>query len=217
MSRLALSSLVLAIAGSAQAGVVGFTGLDVDFLGTHNGRDIYRVYANFSDATGWQFLNVYNHNITSGTMSALHSDAVTLSGGAGAWTGDQTFASGPFDGSLSDSFVTANGLFGLGASADTALDPSFGSNASAIGVNGGWYDSNPGGTSATVSQRLLIMQIALAAGDTGYSADLTVGFKEVGTTTSLAGSGSYTVGFIPAPGAVALLGLAGFTVSRRRR
>jgi len=43
-----------------------------------------------------------------------------------------------------------------------------------------------------------------------------MGYKAVGTTTPLFGMASFTIGVVPAPGALALLGLAG-AFGRRRR
>ncbi|MFM1822424.1 MAG: hypothetical protein RI967_690, partial [Planctomycetota bacterium] len=81
MNRIALSSLVLAsaVASGAQAGLVGFTGFEVDSLGNIGGVDVYQVYATFSDPTGFAQLNIYNHSVSSGTMSAIHND------GADTW------------------------------------------------------------------------------------------------------------------------------------
>jgi MYXO-CTERM domain-containing protein len=205
MNRIALSSLVLAsaVASGAQAGLVGFTGFEVDSLGNIGGVDVYQVYATFSDPTGFAQLNIYNHSVSSGTMSAIHSD------GAGTWNPFATSASN----ASNDSFVTIDGAYGF--STMTALDPSFGNGfGGSFGNNGGWYTSSP----ATVisGSRILIMQIALAAGDVGYTATAKVGYKAVGTTTALEGTGTYTVGFVPAPGALALLGLAGVCARRRR-
>ena len=205
MNRIALSSLVLAsaVASGAQAGLVGFTGFEVDSLGNIGGVDVYQVFATFSSPNGYAQLNIYNHSVSSGTMSAIHSDS------ANTWN---PFATSSANAS-NDSYVTIDGNYSFGTL--TALDPSFGSGfGSSFGNNGGWYTSNPGAT--ITGSRILIMQIALAAGDTGYTASANVGYKEVGTTTALQGSGTYTVGFVPAPGAVALLGLAGLLTRRRR-
>ncbi|MSR18950.1 MAG: PEP-CTERM sorting domain-containing protein, partial [Phycisphaerales bacterium] len=48
------------------------------------------------------------------------------------------------------------------------------------------------------------------------TAYLKIGFKVASTTTALFGQGNYTLVGVPAPGALALLGMAGF-MSRRRR
>jgi hypothetical protein len=68
--------------------------------------------------------------------------------------------------------------------------------------------------------QILIMQIVREGDDStnglGKSRfNLTSGFKIAGTTTALFGFGSYVIG-VPAPGAVALLALAGLAARRRR-
>ncbi|MSR19271.1 MAG: hypothetical protein EXS00_08980 [Phycisphaerales bacterium] len=59
-----------------------------------------------------------------------------------------------------------------------------------------------------------VAQIVRSATEGDYTAYLKIGFKVASTTTALFGQGNYTL--TPAPGALALLGLAGI-VSRRRR
>ena len=90
--------------------------------------------------------------------------------------------------------------------------PAFGND---IATNAGWYDATPGTTNVVgTTLKVKLLQIARVAGDgTFFQANMTMGYKAGGTTTALFGFGSFT---IPAPGAVALLGLAGL-VSRRRR
>ncbi|MDA0803885.1 MAG: PEP-CTERM sorting domain-containing protein [Planctomycetota bacterium] len=190
------------VATSAFAGFDGFSVVDAGNIG---GRDVYRVYANTSGGT-YTFLNCFNHVTTSGSQAdVLHNDFA-----GGSWNPNFTFLP---DQVLNDSYATASGL--AGAVADTALDPSFGAGAgSDIPHNAGWYDGSPG-TANLMGSSMMVMQVALASGSTGYSANLTIGYKVDGTTTALFGYGSYSVG-VPAPGAMALLGLAGFAGRRRR-
>lgn len=200
VSGLALSA---AVASSAHA---GFTGFSVENMGNIGGRDVYQVYANF-DASTDIILNLLKHNVTAGSMSGvLHDDF-----GGGTWNPTLTLLPNQV---ANDSFVTMNGLTGLGA--QTNLDPSFGAGTgSDIPANAGWFNSAPG-TNIVVgsSLRIMIMQVALTAGNAGYTASLEVGYKvSASSTTPVFGSGSYT---IPAPGAIALLGVAGL-IGRRRR
>ena len=121
---------------------------------------------------------------------------------------------------LTDSFVT---MQGIGLSWGTAFDPSFavtfGPTADDIAppgnINAGWYDGTPGTANlvgATLKVRLL--QIARLSTNTSvFTANMTLGYAAFGQTTPLFGYGSFT---IPAPGAMALLGLAG-AFGRRRR
>lgn len=204
VSGLALSA---ALASSAHAGFTGFT---VQNVGNVGGRDVYRVFANFNASTDI-LLNVLKHSVTAGSMNALHNDINTLTGSTGTWNPSLTALP---DQIANDSFVTVSGS--PGSTSSTNLDPSFGAGTGpSIAQGAGWFNSNPN-TPIVVGSglRVMIMQVALAAGASGYTASLEVGFKDSpSATVPLFGSGSYT---IPAPGALALLGAAGL-VGRRRR
>ena len=169
---------------------------------------------------------------SSGTMNAVHNDNLMgdldtngdgyndVLGSMGTWaagTGDMSSSQ-----SLTDSFVT---MQGIGLSWFTALDPSFGTpyGPAAGGIsppnsNAGWYDSTPGQQNLIgATYKVRLMQIArIAAEDTtAYTANLTLGYAYLGSTVAQFGYGSFTIG-APAPGAIALVGLAGL-VGRRRR
>ncbi len=200
-----VGGLAAIVAGSASADFVNYSVVSAGNIG---GRDVYRVYANFNEADD-VLLNFFNHSTTAGGQTGvLHNDFA-----GGSWNPNFTFLP---DQAANDSYVTMNGT--SGATASTALDPSFGSGAgSAIPHNAGWYNSNPG-TPIVVGAGLsvMIMQVALTTGDAGWTADLTSGWKEsTSTSQALFGYGSYSVG-VPAPGALALMGLAGFAGRRRR-
>ena len=203
-TSLIVSSLALA-AGIATSANAAFTGFTVQNMGTIGGRSVYQVYANFSAPTDI-LLNALKHNVTSGTMNALHNDF-----GGGIWNPSLTILP---DQVANDSFVTVTGLTGV--SSQTNLDPSFGTGlGGAIPTNAGWFNSNPSSNIVVGSSlKIMIMQVALATGSAGYSASLEVGYKESPSATQpLFGSGTYT---IPAPGALALLGAAGLMGRRRR-
>lgn len=168
-----------------------------------------------------------------GNMLAVHNDNyigdidsdgdgyADVFGSVGTWVGDSSAMTTTQ--SLTDSFVT---MQGIGNAWGTALDPSFaypfGSLAYDIkapeNVNAGWYDSTPGTANlvgATLKVRLL--QIARLSTNTSvFTANMTLGYAAFGQTTPLFGYGSFTIGAVPAPGALALLGLAG-AFGRRRR
>ena len=171
-----------------------------------------------------------------GAMGAVHNDNfigdvdvdgdgyADVVGSVGTWAGDGCTVAQ----SLTDSFVTLQGVGNTGGWG-TALDPSFnapfGPNANDIlkftvnsviyNENAGWYDSTPGTANlvgATLKVRL--MQIARLTSNTSvFTANMTLGYAAFGQTTPLFGYGSFT---IPAPGALALVGLAG-AFGRRRR
>lgn len=205
MRTAVMCGCVVALA-SAPGAHAAFTGFTVTNVGTVGGRDVYRVFANFSAPTDI-LLNALKHNVTSGTMSnVVHNDFA-----GGSWSPGFTLLP---EQAANDSFVTLTGL--AGPSAQTNLDPSFGTGAGpTIPQNAGWFNSNP--TSNIVvgpSLRIMIMQVALKAGTKGYSASLEVGYKESPSATQpLFGSGTYT---IPAPGALALM-MAASSLRRRRR
>jgi len=178
--------------------------------------------------------SVYTNSIAGGqigSMNATHNDTFVEPGEGffGHWAGD-SFAGGTVAARTAsatwDSWVTMQGLsYGSPATNNwgTAMDPSFIDDSSAanassiIGPNAGWYDATPGTTNVVgASLQVKLLQIARLAGDVSfYQANMTMGYKAGGTTTALFGFGSFTIG-IPAPGAIALVGLAGL-VSRRRR
>ena len=217
MKSLTLLSAAALVTSTASA---TFTGLTIETaFHAATGRNVYSIYANFSVSND-RILNCFDTMNMSGTMNALHTDNAfgdidtdgdgyaDVFGATGAWS--QTWNSTA--GIPSDSFVA------IGAPGPVALDPGFAGPYTSGGITdlSGWYDSTPGSQNlAGVTLKVKIMQIArLAAGETAYTGRLNVGYALFGTTTPLfSGNVSYT---LPAPGALALLGLAGI-VSRRRR
>ena len=188
---------------------------------TNGNRSVYSIYANFTVSND-RIVNAFDFTNVAGSMSALHNDNcfgdvdtdgdgyIDLFGATGAWS--QTWNSSA--GIPSDSYVM------IGAPGPVALDPGFtGPYVSGSIANfSGWYDSTPGSQNlAGVTLKVKIMQIArLAAGETAYTGRLNVGYALFGTTTPLfSGNVTYTLP-VPAPGALALLSLAGFS-SRRRK
>jgi hypothetical protein len=208
-TTLLVSGLALS-AGIASSAHAGFTGFTVESMGTIGGRDVYRVFANFDDASN-VILNTLKHTVTAGTMNALHNDSDSNDEGPGSWS--PSFTSGSAQ-RANDSYVTITGL--TGGSASTNLDPGFLTGLGSQIPNGaGWFDSNPTNPIVVGSTlRVLVIQVAVASGSAGYTASLGVGYKANSTATEpIFGSGSYT---IPAPGVLALLGAAGL-IGRRRR
>ena len=165
-----------------------------------------------------------------GAMGAVHNDNyigdidsdgdgyADVFGSVGTWVGDAAAMSSTQ--ALTDSFVT---MQGIGNGWGTALDPSFavpyGPLAYDIAppgnVNAGWYDATPGTPNLVgTGLKVRLMQIArLTSNTSSFTANMTLGYAAFGATTPLFEYGSFT---IPAPGAIALLGLAG-AFGRRRR
>ncbi len=205
------------------------TGLEVTMVHhAASNRDIYSVFvkSNGPNAGGMHdvMLNMIAHNVLTGSMADVrHTDSITAAygDGYGHWNASNTAAStAATSNQWKDSYVTVTGKVGLNAS--TSLDPSFGSGLAEPGgsgnipANGGWYTANPAVDILITGGKIKVMQFALVAGSAGWTGKVSVGYKLQGTTTALyAMNLTYSVG-VPAPGALALLGLAGL-VSRRRR
>ena len=212
---LIVSGLAVA-AGLASSANAGFTGFTVTNVGTIGGRDVYQVYANFSVATDI-ILNCLKHNVTAGSMSGVQHNDFGGTAPAGTWNPSLTILP---DQLANDSYVTVTGQ--AGAAAGTNLDPSFGAGTGAAIPNGaGWLTANPGSPILFSGGRIKIMQVAgssFSQSAVGYTARLTIGYKaNANSTTPLyAENLTYTIGLVPAPGALALLGIAGLAGRRRR-
>ena len=220
MKSLALLGALALISSSASA---GFTGWSVERSTTAEGNIAYKVYANV-DASNFVALNVYNFQTVSGApMNARHQDAAESAAGDPSQSWSANFNLLGTVARNNDSWVTISGS-GTSAGNDASLDPSFTpSDASFIPYNAGWFDSTPG-TANTIQAggtqggyRMMVLQIVRAGSDLDALSTFScvLGYKVSSTTTALAGSGSFTIG-APAPGALALLGLAGLTGRRRR-
>jgi hypothetical protein len=209
------AGLAAAVAAGASASV---TNLTVEYGGLVGGRHVWSVYVNSSNVNN-VMLNVIGHTVIAGSMAGVqHNDNDVLDDGPGTWNAGFTTGSSQ---RANDSYVTVTGL--TGSSAATNLDPSFGDGLGAqIPDGAGWFAANAGSPPSFTGGRIKIMQVAgatysNAAGGAFYTARLTVGYKlnASATTPLYAENLTYTIG-IPAPGALALLGLAGLA-SRRRR
>ncbi len=215
--------LAAVIAGTASAEYTGaveiaYTVTAADFGGaevTVNVRDIYMTSNDSADT----LLNVYNWNTVGGAASYFQSFTGT------GW--QPTNLGGPFDTAAlqqADSFVTIGG-FGAGAlqtpgaGAGSGLDPNFGgNNAAAPGTDAGWYNGSPpslngavmtydSGVVGTLIGRFTSTEDFSLIG-TGFEATWNQGLGTPGQQAA------FTVA--PAPGALALLGLAGVAGRRRR-
>ena len=204
------AGLAAAVAAGASANV---TGLQVEYNGLVGGRHVWSVYAVSSNPQN-VMLNVIGHTVTAGSMShVLHNDF-----GGGTWNPAATFSPEQV---ANDSFVTVDGNTGF--SGLTSLDPSFTPpTGSAIPTNAGWFNGSPGTNIFFTGGRAKIMQVAgnyaNELGGNFYTASLQIGYKLNSSSTSPINSPAltYTIGIVPAPGALALLGLAGLAGRRRR-
>ena len=179
-----------------------FTGLSGSFSDDGTYR-VVQVYANFDDGSNIT-LSVYNAN-SNPTGGFNQSD-----GGGGMWL--------PFFSTLGgdvtiDSYVNLNasGTDPVGAFGAVNLDPNFGSGmGDSIPANAGWYYSP---TLAPVQGTMVHLGQFVLDDSEDFTINLTVGWKVDGGDT-FSNDGMYTT--VPAPGALALLGLGGLATRRRR-
>ena len=232
ISTLLGAGLATLVAGAATADITGayvyeYSVTASDFDGspvTVNIQDLYLSSDNGADVA----LNVFNYN-ASDTAADSYFQSFTGTG----W--QPTNLGGPFDNPalrLADSFVTIGGFAqdsiapeqAPGAGSGTGLDPNFGGNdAAAPGADAGWYNGSPPSLNGQVGAvpepdgNLIGLGVLIGRFATVGDSDLIGGNLEVTWNQGL-GTPGEQAGFVitPAPGALALLGLAGLANRRRR-
>ena len=213
------------VAGTASASMTGAVAISysvtaADFGGAEVTVNVTDLYMTSDDAAD-TLLNVYNLTLANGSASVNYFQSFTGTG----W--QPTNLGGPFDTEAlqtADSFVTiggigADGRQAPGAGSGVGLDPNFGgNNAAAPGALAGWYNGNPPsliGQTATYDSG--VTGVFIGRFSSTESFDLTGSTFEVTWNQGL-GTGANQAAFtvVPAPGALALLGLAGIAGRRRR-
>ncbi|MCA9284880.1 MAG: PEP-CTERM sorting domain-containing protein [Phycisphaerales bacterium] len=207
-----IGSLVLSAAASA-----AFTGFAGDSYNVESGGATYCVldlYVCFDEAN--VLLNVFNANISNDAGADYHHEDLF----GPNWNPNFSLNG------AADSFVSI-GMAAPGANSTSADPnfPNFGGNA--IPANAGWFNSNPpnlqGAASAnpnlgdgfyTFIGRFVIAEVT---SPTKLSGVVSVTYNSGLGTPSSQNTGEFSFGWVPAPGALALLGLAGLAGSRRRR
>jgi hypothetical protein len=227
ISTLLGAGLATLVAGAATAEITGayvvsYSVTAADFDGSDVTVNVQDLYLSSNDASDVA-LNVFNYT-AGGDAASSYFQSFTGTG----W--QPTNLGGPFDAAAlrsADSFVTIGGFDqgvaapeqAPGAGSGTGLDPNFGGNsAAAPGALAGWYNGSPPSLNGQVGAvegsdlGVLIGRFA-TVGDS----DLTGGTLEVTWNQGL-GTPGQQAGFtiVPAPGALALLGLAGIAGRRRR-
>ena len=226
---LGLVSIVAATASADITGayVVNYSVTASDFDGSDVTVNIQDLYLSSDDGADTA-LNVFNYNASS-TAASSYFQSFTGTG----W--QPTNLGGPFDTPalrLADSFVTIGGFAqntiapeqAPGAGAGTGLDPNFGGNgAAAPGPNAGWYNGSPPSLNGQVGAvpepdgDLIGLGVLIGRFSTIGDSDLVDGTLEVTWNQGLGTPGEQASFVItPAPGALALLGLAGLAGRRRR-
>ena len=229
--KLMAFALTAAVASSASAAFVEYYTVKTQTSNSGVNLDVYVLYARFNGATD-TVLNAFNFNRVDGTDTNLfyHKDLSTgttapypLTKSAGTWNPSQTgsaTANRPFD-----SYLVIGGL--PTATNSTNADPSWPAAGGSWnrpdvpnGVNAGWFNSNPPnlqgrvGQAGNLADSVRLGQFVVDRDANGGTWNLRIGFNSgvPGAPVQFA----ETTFNLPAPGAVALLGLAGL-VGRRRR
>ena len=215
------TTTALILTGTASADFIGF---DAFYSVNDDGNNVMQMFAVFdnADAVG---LNVFNADIKA-CGDFLHSDVQAAAGGT--WNPTASLDIPGFSDSSNDSYVTMG--YGVGAAAatnGTALDPGFGSGlGGSIPVGAGWYNGNPnneqtvssfgGGLAGISGYAVMIGQFVWNGAtdvDGAFVFDAEMGANSGTGSDVVFGADSFV---IPAPGALALLGLGGLVARRRR-
>ncbi|MFZ9882000.1 MAG: hypothetical protein ACO3QC_11420 [Phycisphaerales bacterium] len=216
-----MSLAALAVAGSASA---AFTGYSVTNAGSVGGLTKWVLYANFNGATD-TVLNAFHFNKTVGGGSPVFHHADAISGGidstvAGTWNPQFVLAPGAMD-----SYVCIGGGEGFASGNSTNADPDWGGAgfnqaqvpflaAGTTTAGAGWFNGNPPNQQGLQSGgQVKLGQFVIGSSDPSATLFLKIGYNNGAGGTVQFGEGTFT---IPAPGAIALLGLAGLAGRRRR-
>ena len=235
----------LAVSGVASAAFVGFNVVTTTGV-TNSGQNLtrYELFAVFNGATdtvlsasSFQFLAGQSTAGIDGYAGFWHKDnnssaPGTLSQQYGTWAPQQigsATTNRPFDSYLvigstfgANSTANADPSWNSGGSGSHAGSPS-GWNRPDLVNNGsiGWFNSSPPnlqgrvGTNNNSATEVRLGQFILSASDVATRVyQLTVSWNLQGVTTATNSTSTFT---LPAPGALALLGLAGVAGRRRRR
>jgi len=227
MKFVASMALAAAVSSAASAAFVQYVVTKTSTTNSGVALDVYRVFARFDGPTD-TLLNAFNFNRldSASTNIFYHKDNSSYNGGVlsktyGTWapqlTGSPTL-NRPFD-----SFLTIGG--NPVATNSTNADPSWGGAGwnrpdFPNGANVGWFNSNPPnlqgrvGVAPNTATDVLLGQFVVDAGTDGGTYNLKVGYNS--GISGAAVQFAETTFSLPAPGALALLGLAGLAGRRRR-
>ena len=207
--------VALSVSASASADFIGF---DATVSTNSYGNTVVQLYGVY-DNSNQILLNCFNADIGA-PDGFIHSDVQAAAGGS--WAPSATIAIPGFSDPENDSYVTIGAL--PGATNNTGLDPSFdGGLGGTIPVGAGWYNGNPnnpqgvsefaGGVKGLSGYAGLVGQFVFV----GTVQDF-VFIADIGSNTGSGTDVEFHAGsfIIPAPGALALLGLGGLVARRRR-
>jgi hypothetical protein len=216
----------LALAGTATAGL---NSLSYDLVGEDLVSGTYTVHL-YADVNAGDRLDAVYGNSDTGFM-------INMNGGASTY--QNTTYGGPTSKSINsaffaivpslewDSYVTIGSLhsdgypFGGNALQDIGIDWSgFEAGGDVSSDNGTWFVTPADPQGGEMGGRVLIAQFSIYAGSGDYDMMFSAGFQgkdASGVTWSGSADVMISNGVVPAPGARALLGLAGIAGRRRRR
>jgi hypothetical protein len=224
-------ALAAAVTSVSSANFVSYVVTKTSTTNSGIALDVYTLWARFDGPTD-TVLNAFNFNRTDGSATNLfyHKDNAYYNSGAlmkefGTWAPSQAGSitlNRPFD-----SFLTIGG--NATPTNTTNADPSWTGTGSwnrpdvPNGSNVGWFNSNPPNIQGRVGQTgNLADSVRLGQFSMDRDAAASTWNLKIGYNNGVAGSpvqfaeATFTLGVIPAPGAIALLGLAGLAGRRRR-
>jgi MYXO-CTERM domain-containing protein len=204
MKNTMILTMGVALSVSAAASA-DFTGFDGETSVNTQGNNVVMMYATFDDSNNVT-LNLFD-SIINGEF--VQNDV--QAGTGGTWTPTATLDIPGFSDSGNDSYVTVG--YAAGAINSTGLDPNFGgAQGSSIPTGAGWYNGNPNDVQS--GDRVLVGQFVFDFALEDFEFFANIGYKADASTTGVEfAAGNWSV---PAPGALALLGLGGIVARRRR-
>jgi hypothetical protein len=227
--KLMALALTAAVASSASATFVSYVVTKNQTSNSGVNLDVYTVWARFNGATD-TVLNAFNFNRVDGTATNMfyHRDLNSTSSNvltktAGTWSPSQVGSATnnrPFD-----SYLTIGG--NTSGTNSTNADPSWPAAGGSwnrpdvpTGLNAGWFNSNPPnlqgrvGSAGNTATDVRLGQFSVDRDANGGTWNLKIGYNSgvSGAPVQFA----ETTFSLPAPGAMALLGLAGLAGRRRR-
>jgi hypothetical protein len=221
-ASLMTSAVVLSLTGAAFADFTGFEGVASRYNDGVTEWQVIDMYANFDTDGTEAVLNVFNAEIFTADSGGFHHNDLADAQG-GSWKPSFSFnIPGVYD-PMRDSYVDVG--YGVGAAAalnQTALDPNFGDGiGGGVPDGAGWFNLTPDNPRYATGGQLHIGHFVWDAtrsdgnelGFFVFEAD--IGFNEGPGSEVSFGQGAYTWA-VPAPGALALLGLGGIAARRRR-
>ena len=202
----------LVVAGSAATAMADFQGISFTSSSTADG-EVYLIYVDV--LAGDQLNAVYGDDVTTlsiGSDNGFYQNAF----GNHSVSGMNPALFGVFPSLLNDSYVTIGLETNVGnAMLDIGIDwASFNAGGAIVTDNGSWFATPDDAQVYEVGGKVLIGQFTVADGDHVFGTINLQGKNVDGSNWSATGVNFDTV---PAPGALALLGLAGLAARRRRK